>query len=186
MSADNGLDPINCFALVTYIPDPLGAFLDQLRRDLVPGCLPRAHVTILPPRPLQGEVSDTVEDLGRRIPDLPVFEIEARGVEVFATTGVIYIGIGTGRRDLQHMHALLNAGPLHFEEPFPYHPHITLAQDLKPEDFAAVCELARRRWTEFRGSRSLPVGTLTFVQNTLQNRWLDLARWTLGAVPSIP
>ena len=31
---NNGAVPINCFALVTYIPGPLGEFLDQLRREL--------------------------------------------------------------------------------------------------------------------------------------------------------
>src|SRR5215472_12727665 len=40
------------YALVIYIPDPLGKFLDELRRELVPGCNPHAHVSVLPPRPL--------------------------------------------------------------------------------------------------------------------------------------
>ena len=43
---------LNVFALVIYIPDPLGRFLDDLRRELVPGCNPHAHVSVLPPRPL--------------------------------------------------------------------------------------------------------------------------------------
>lgn len=183
MCPDNGLDPINCFALVTYIPDPLGDFLDQLRRELVPGCLPRAHVTVLPPRPLQAPVSEAVENLGRRVQDLPSFEIEARGVEVFGNSSVVYIALGAGHQELNRMHGLLADGPLEYQEPFPYHPHITLAQDLKTENLAEICEAAARRWAEFRGSRSFPVETLTFVQNTLQNRWLDLARWSLGAVP---
>ena len=43
---------LNVFALVIYIPDPLGRFLDDLRTELVPGCNPHAHVSVLPPRPL--------------------------------------------------------------------------------------------------------------------------------------
>src|SRR5664280_2707399 len=43
---------LNVFALVIYIPDPLGRFLDDLRRQLVPACNPHAHVSVLPPRPL--------------------------------------------------------------------------------------------------------------------------------------
>ncbi len=43
---------LNVFALVIYIPDPLGRFLDDLRTALVPGCNPHAHVSVLPPRPL--------------------------------------------------------------------------------------------------------------------------------------
>src|SRR5450756_2278998 len=43
---------LNVYALVIYIPDPLGRFLDDLRRGLVPECNPHAHVSVLPPRPL--------------------------------------------------------------------------------------------------------------------------------------
>ena len=40
---------LNVFALVVYIPDPLGRFLDDLRRELVPHYNPHAHVSVLPP-----------------------------------------------------------------------------------------------------------------------------------------
>ena len=43
---------LNVFALVVYIPGPLGVFLDELRRELVPHYNPHAHVSVLPPRPL--------------------------------------------------------------------------------------------------------------------------------------
>ena len=36
---------LNVFALVIYVPGPLGKFLDDLRRKLVPGCNPHAHVS---------------------------------------------------------------------------------------------------------------------------------------------
>ena len=52
------------FALVAYIPDPLGRFLDDLRVELTPDCKPRAHVTILPPRPLCDDLSSTIQ-IGR-------------------------------------------------------------------------------------------------------------------------
>ena len=41
---------MNQFALVIYIPDPLGRFLDDLRRELAPDCVPHAHVSVLPPQ----------------------------------------------------------------------------------------------------------------------------------------
>jgi hypothetical protein len=43
---------LNVFALVIYIPGPLGLYLDELRRDLVPDYDPHAHVSVLPPRTL--------------------------------------------------------------------------------------------------------------------------------------
>jgi 2'-5' RNA ligase len=182
---EDGAVPINCFALVTYIPEPLGGFLDRLRRDLIPGCLPRAHVTILPPRPVLAPTADAVAKLNQWIAELEAFEIEAREVEVFENTSVIHIGLGKGREELQWIHTQLNADPLEFSEPFPYHPHITLAQDFDAEQVPRLLEEAKRHWAQYAGPRTFPVETITFVQNTTQNRWIDLARWSLGAVPTV-
>ncbi len=182
---DDGSTPINCFALVTYIPGELGVFLDDLRRELVPGCIPRAHVTILPPRPIPGPTQKAVEELDAEIRDLAPFGIEPRSVELFEETSVIYIGLGAGRHELKRIHKVLNTGQLEYQEPFPYHPHITLAQELEHQDVSRVYEEARRRWMDYQGKRSFPVESITFVQNTNGNRWLDLAHWTLGAVPTI-
>ncbi len=177
---NNGAEPINCFALVTYIPGPLGEFLDHLRRQLVPACVPRAHVTVLPPRPVVAPVEAAVEQLNGFIPDVPAFEIEARQVAIFGNTSVIYIELGAGREELKRIHGRMNSGHLGFVEPFEYHPHITLAQELTSDQVSQVQEEAKRRWAEFRGPRTFPVETMTFVQNTSDNRWLDLAHWTLG------
>jgi 2'-5' RNA ligase len=185
LCGDDGAQPINCFALVTYIPGELGAFLDDLRRDLVPGCLPRAHVTVLPPRTLAGPTELAVEELDREIKDLAAFEIESRAVEVFEETSVIYIGLGSGRGELRRIHDILNAGQLRYQEPFPYHPHITVAQEFQREQVEELKQEAQRRWAEYKGNRNFPVESITFVQNTSRNRWLDLAHWTLGAVPTV-
>jgi len=184
LGGNNGGVPINCFALVTYIPGPLGEFLDRMRRDLVPECLPRAHVTILPPRPVGAPTPAAIEQLNGWIADVPAFEIEALDVEIFDNTSVIYIGLGGGARELRRIHDRFNAGHLSFVEPFSYHPHITVAQELAPDQVSEAREEAKRRWAEYRGERSFPAGTITFVQNTSDNRWLDLAHWTLGAVPT--
>jgi 2'-5' RNA ligase len=183
-SGNNGAERINCFALVTYIPGPLGAFLDDLRRELVPACLPRAHVTILPPRPVSAPTAEAVEQLHEWISKVPTFRIEGGAIEVFGTTSVIYIGLGPGADELRRIHDRFNAGPLGFAEPHRYHPHITLAQDFPAEQAPQLRELAERRWAEYPGERSFPAETVTFVQNTTDNRWVDLAHWTLGAVPT--
>ena len=51
---------INSFALVSYFSGPLAEYLTRLRRELVPDCEARAHLTILPPRPIQGTADDAV------------------------------------------------------------------------------------------------------------------------------
>lgn len=184
-SGAGGATPPNWFALVTYIPEPLSSFLDDLRRELVPAYAPRAHVTILPPRPLAVTTGTVVEKLNAEVVDLTAFEIEARSVEIFPNTAVIYIGLSAGRGELQRIHDRLNNGPLGYDEPYPYCPHITLAQDLRPEEVPHLFEKARRHWSEFQGDRSFPAGTMTFVKSTNQNSWLDLAHWSLNAVSSV-
>src|SRR5580700_10377812 len=119
---------LNVFALVIYIPGALGKFLDDLRRKLVPGCNPHAHISLLPPRPLAVDwpvASDQVRTVVQR---WAPFEIELAGIEIFPVTDVIYIGVGRGAAELRGIHQAMNTGSLEFQDPFPYHPHITLAQ----------------------------------------------------------
>jgi 2'-5' RNA ligase len=177
------LVPINSYALVTYIPDPLGRFLDELRRELVPGCVPRAHVTVLPPRPLTVSPQLAWEELCERLRDSAPFDIEADGLRVFEQSTVLYIDLREGRDELVRLHEILSGGRLAFVEPYHYHPHITLAQEFAPVPVSLLLDQAQRRWDSFAGERRFPVESVTFVQNTAQNRWVDLAQLTLGAVP---
>jgi|SRR5579871_5754698 len=167
---------INSFALISYLPEPLAGFLDSLRRELVPRCQARSHVTILPPRPLATGLPEAAwTELNDYMDAFPPFRTELTSVDIFQGTNVIYISVGAGYRELESMHKALGRGPLEFTEPFPYHPHVTLAQQLLPEQVEAAAALARRRWREFPHSRSFMVDRLTFVQNTVENRWADLA-----------
>jgi 2'-5' RNA ligase len=180
----NGLTPLNSFALVAYIPPPLGSFLDALRLELAPESAPHAHVTILPPRPIPVAPEAAWEQIYAGIRDLAAFEISAARVEVFALTSVIYLGLGNGRLQLESLHAALNSGPLGCAEPFPYHPHITIAQDILPGQFDDLRDLAVRRWAEYRGQRAFDVESITLVQNTVENRWIDLAECSLDPLPA--
>jgi len=167
---------INSFALISYLPEPLAGFLDSLRCELVPRCTAKSHVTVLPPRPLASGLPETAwSDLNDSLNLFPAFRVELTSVEVFAHTDVIYISVGAGYGELERMHAALNQGPLQFAEPYQYHPHVTLAQQLSADQVEAATALARRRWREFPYSRSFTVDRLTFVQNTVENRWVDLA-----------
>lgn len=180
---DGSKERINSYALVAYIPGDLARFLDDLRRELVPDYLPRAHVTILPPRPIDAGFDEAWEHIYGHLRDHPAFEVRTGGVEVFQSTGVVYTALASGKSELVHMHDALNHGPLQFNEPYRYHPHITLAQGLEQDEVQPVFEEAQARWTGYRGPRSFDVDTVTFVQNTIDNRWVDLAEVRLGPVP---
>jgi hypothetical protein len=181
-AAPDGGGRQNLFALVIYIPDPLGGFLDDLRRDLVPGCNPHAHVSVLPPRGL-AVPWDTASEQARRLTEgWAPFDIELAHVEVFPATEVIYIEIGRGADQMRSLHSAMNSGALDWNEPFAYHPHITLAQDIPHERVAELTEAARRRWAEYGGARVFRAERAVFVQNAGDNCWIDLAEYSLGAV----
>jgi len=175
---------LNVFALVIYIADPLGGFLDELRRELVPGYKPHAHVSVLSPRPLLADWRDASEQVRSLTESCAPFDVELTEIALFPLTNVAYLEVGKGASALRSMHRAMNEGPLGFDEPFPYHPHITLAQEIPAGQVTEVHELARKRWREFRGNRTFRADRTVFVQNTLRNCWIDLADYSLGAIPA--
>jgi len=190
MDASNGRETrINSFALVSYLPGELAALLDEIRHDFAPESRAKAHVTILPPRPLiefPGEAPGTaalaaMDELKIRLQEFPPFNVELGESEILEGTQVIYVSIQNGFAELERMHSVLNTGRVVFREPYPYHPHVTIAQELAPEDVHNAAQFARWRWSEFKHSRSAWIDRLTFVQNTLGNCWTDLAMLNLGS-----
>lgn len=175
-----GRDRINSFALVSYIPDPLAGFLDRLRQELVPNCFLRAHATILPPRPITTSAREAWDRLCFEATRFEPFEVELTQVEVFPVSDVIHIAIGAGADRLRAMHDAMNVAGLKFSELFAYHPHITLAQNLKPDELDELIRVARRRWREYRHARTFRVEALTFVQGTRWKDWIDLGEFRLG------
>ena len=174
---------MNLFALVVYLPDPLGEFLDDLRKELVPGCRPRAHVTILPPRPATADLDGALHHARTTVAGFAPFDILTGEVEIFPVTDVIYLSVKEGARELREMYRALNRGPLAFQEPFPYHPHITLAQDLAHDQVKPLYELARKRWDGFAHSRRIHAERTFFVKSPDSCTWADLAEFKLMGVP---
>src|SRR5512147_518306 len=128
---------INLYSLVTYLPDPLGSFIDQLRGELVPGCSLRAHVTILPPRCLQ-DAAAAGKQIGSTLELSEPFEVHLNEVEIFSNSNVVYLGLTHGLSRLEALHDALNMDAVFFKEPFEYHPHITLAQQIAEEQLHDV------------------------------------------------
>ena len=68
---------------------------------------------------------------------------------MFEQTSVVFCEIGRGREELFELHEAMNIGGLYFDEPFEYHPHVTLAQGFPSRAAALRCfETAVRRWKE--------------------------------------
>lgn len=171
-------DLINLYALVTYLPEPLRRFLNDLRMELVAGCHLRAHVTILPPRTLACRTA-AWNQLATKMPDFDPFELELGDICVFEDTNVIYLSIWRGRERLMELHDRLAQGALAFKEPFDFQPHITLAQGLPPEQVPAAQEYAAQAWAAYSGPRSFTLDLMTFVQSTRESDWIDLGEVSL-------
>jgi 2'-5' RNA ligase len=177
-SSPNSLLAGRQYALVSYLPDPLAQFLDDLRLDLVPDCSPRAHVTVLPPRRILAtpeEAFEEIQDLARHFDR---FTLRLGEIAQFPISHVVYIEIAGGREDLLEMYGAMNTGALRYQEAYPYCPHITLAQRIAPDDAKSALDKAQREWKACQFSRTFPVQTLHFVESDDGKCWRDL-----GEVP---
>jgi 2'-5' RNA ligase len=174
-------DLIPKYALVTYLPEPLRRFLNNLRSELVPGCHLRAHVTVLPPRELACQAA-AWNQLLVQTRDFEPFEVELGGINVFPETDVVYLSIRKGEEQLVTLHDRLATGALAFKEPFEFRPHVTLAQDLKPHEVPPAKQLATDKWTAYSGPRSFTLDAMTFVRRAPDDNWIDLGELSLGSV----
>ena len=87
--------PSSRYALVTYVRNPVGEFVTQLRRELHP-TLPHmpAHLTILPPRELIGSESAALEFLEEACSHAVPFSVELGDVDTFLpTTPTVFIQV---------------------------------------------------------------------------------------------
>ncbi len=171
---------INSFALVSYIPEPMSGFLNRLRQELVPNCFLRAHITVLPPRPASASWDVALSEIREAARSYRPFEVTVSGVEIFPSSEVIFISVGKGADEMRRMHDAMDAGAVRFKERFPYHPHITLAQELKCDELDELVRVARSRWAQFTFKRTFRVETLTFVQATRYKTWVDLGECPLS------
>src|SRR5271165_2170207 len=118
------------YALVAYIRGTAGEFVENLRRELHPD-LPHlaAHLTVLPPRTLQGSESAALEMLERVCGNEEPFEVTLGGVETFIpVTPTIFIRIDGAAARMNELHTRLSTGALAFREEWPYIPHLTIVK----------------------------------------------------------
>lgn len=170
------------YALVAYVKTPVGEFVEKLRRELHPE-LPHlaAHLTLLPPRPLQGSEQAALDVLAGICGRTEPFEVALGDMETFVpTTPTVYIRVTHAASRLQQLHDRLNTQALSFSEEWPYVPHLTIVK--MPTESAAerALEVARHRWREYSGTRRILLDRLTFVREDAQDCWVDLAPVPLG------
>ncbi len=156
--------------------------MENLRRELHPD-LPHlpAHLSILPPRPLQGSEGSALELLERICGNEEPFEVTLGDVETFIpVTPTVYIRVLGAAAHMSELHSKLNTEALSYKEEWPYIPHLTIAKMSAAQAAEAAFQMAHDRWTRYSGSRRILLERLTFVREDEENCWVDLALIPLG------
>src|SRR5437868_3502200 len=98
------------YALVAYIKNPVGEFVENLQRELHPG-QPHltAHLTILPPRLLNGTEGSALQTLEKICGNAEPFEVQLGDMETFMpVTPTVYIRVASGMAQVSQLHDRLN------------------------------------------------------------------------------
>lgn len=169
------------YGLVAYVRSTPGEFVENLRNELHPEHAHlSAHITVLPPRPLQGTEQEAIDLLSESCSQVPPFEVGLGEVETFMpSTPTVFIRVARAAYRMRELHDLLNRWPLQFEESLPYMPHLTIAKLATDDRAREVFDIAQSRWHSYKGTRSIRVETLTFVRGR-DFTWSDVAPVPLG------
>ena len=172
---DSMAEPV--YAVIAYLPGELGQFVEELRERLNPDYSSAlAHVTVLPPRPLIFPQDELVESLRQRCAHREPFDVTVGGVSTFwPANGVVYLYFSKGLPQLAELHRELNVADLRHSEPFPFVPHLTIAQDLDEAGTQAELASVTREWEQFDGEKPFRIETLCLVQQAEGHRWINLA-----------
>ena len=157
--------PAKCghFAVVYYVPQPLGSILGELAGNISTYHRPQAHITLLPPRLLRMTLEGAVERVRSAVRGFGSFEVELTGVQQFTETNVLYLGIGEGLERLNLLHEKLNAGGLEDKEEFEFLPHLTLSGPIGASDIERRRKHAESFWNSVTCSRKFIVDEAVFL-----------------------
>jgi len=170
------------YALVAYVKNPVGEFVETLRRELHPD-LPHlaAHLTILPPRNLRGTESAAVQTLEQVCALTEPFAVSLGDMETFLPdTPTVYIRVTHAAQRMCELHDQLNTKALAFDEEWPYVPHLTVVKMATQLPAKHAFRVASERWLRYSGERRILLESLTFVREEEPDRWVDLAPVPLG------
>jgi 2'-5' RNA ligase len=159
------------FALVSYVPEPLGPTLNSLKTP--PEGLPAspAHITLLPPRPLRTDPKSAYERIREVLTGFPAFELELTEICRFPSTNVLYLAVGKGQDQIHELYRALNHGEFSHEEEFEFLPHLTLAY---PSDLASAERIRielEKEWNQVRHLQPFIVDKAVFLSKAVDGSW---------------
>lgn len=132
MSQDRGAT-VRRLGVAVELPEPYAATLAEVRRatgDRLADQMP-PHVTLVPPVTVRGSLAEVdavlADAAGRAAP----FEVHLRGTGSFRPVSeVVFVTVATGIGGFEQLAESLRVPPLDPPRAFPYHPHVTVAQEV--------------------------------------------------------
>jgi 2'-5' RNA ligase len=125
------------------IPEPWGSHLTRRRAEAgdPQAALTPAHVTLLGPTEIPADALPAIErHLEKVAADHAPFTIQLRGTGTFRPiTEVVFVTVAVGISECELLAgAIASAGDIERDARFPYHPHVTVAQDVPAEALDAA------------------------------------------------
>jgi 2'-5' RNA ligase len=161
------------------VPDPWGAQLQGYRTALgddTAGGIP-THVTLMPPFevPLDG-VPALERHLAQASSANDVFRIHLRGTGTFRPVSPgVFVTVAEGISSCEQLARAVRRGPLHSQQRFPYHPHVTVAHHL-PDD---VLDRAFAEMADFECT--FEVDRFSLYVHERENGWVPRTDFALSA-----
>ena len=174
--------PRRRLGVIARLPEPLGIHVQAWRRALRDPTADRIvpHLTVVPPQTVaERDLDRAVALVERAAGEAVPFLVELDGAATFLPDSpVAYLVVREGGPALHALEVALQASPLD-RRTHPFHPHVTLTQDLPPEEI----EAAARELAGFRAS--FPVREIALMRQDGDRVWRPLAAVAVGASTAI-
>jgi 2'-5' RNA ligase len=160
------------------IPEPWGSQLTRRRADAGDpvAAYISAHVTLLGPAEIApADLPAVAAHLDDVAGGYPPFTIHLRGTGTFRpVTEVVFVAVAVGIGECEQLHEAMRAAPaIKRPEQFPYHPHVTVAQDVPAEALDAVFD-------DLAGfEATFPVSGFTLFEHVDDGRWRPYQEYRL-------
>lgn len=120
--------------IVIAVPEPWNTAITQIREDSGDPMARKVppHITVMPPIAVDQEQREEVFEHLRQVAagHLP-FRLTLRGGGTFEPVSpVAFLNVVEGASDCTQLAEDVRSGPLNYPQRFPYHPHVTLAQNV--------------------------------------------------------
>ena len=160
------------------VPQPWGKQLDDARAGTGDPLAPYvpSHVTLLGPTEIpDGTLDDVETHLAQVAADYRSFDIYLRGTGTFRpVTEVVFVTVAQGISNCEKLELSVRSGPLERELTYPYHPHVTIAQNVEPHALDTVFEDMSNFEARFH------VDGFTLYTHDNESSWRPKQRFTFG------